>query len=182
VSVNSRTAQKENIMRNLSCKLIFTTVAFVLGIGVLHAQSPSTIVVEKPFSRATPGGAQVGAGYMTITNKGTAADRLVSVSSPAAGKVQIHEMSMQDNVMKMRELTGGLQIEAGKTVSLSPGGYHLMMIELKAPLKAGDKVPVTLTFEKAGKVEVTLDVQAIGGQPAGGMSMPPDDGRHMHKM
>src|SRR5471032_1665160 len=114
--------------------IMLTVLAIILGIGCLNAQSSSTIVVEKPFSRATPGGAQVGAGYMTITNKGMAADRLVSASSPAAAKVQIHEMSMQDNVMKMRELTGGLQIEAGKTVSLSPGGYHLMMIELKAPL------------------------------------------------
>ncbi len=163
-------------------RLIFVTVALVLGIGISQAQLPGTIVVEKPFSRATPGGAQVGAGYMTITNKGTAADRLVSASSPAAGKVQIHEMSMQDNVMKMRELTEGLPIEAGKTVSLAPGGFHLMMMELKAPLKAGDKVPVTLTFEKAGKVEVTLDVQAMGGQQPSGMSMPPGDGGHMHKM
>lgn len=163
-------------------RLIFVTVALVLGIGISQAQLPGTIVVEKPFSRATPGGAQVGAGYMTITNKGTAADRLVSASSPAAGKVQIHEMSMQDNVMKMRELTEGLPIEAGKTVSLAPGGFHLMMMELKAPLKAGDKVPVTLTFEKAGKVEITLDVQAMGGQQPSGMSMPPGDGGHMHKM
>jgi copper(I)-binding protein len=160
--------------------MIFAALAIVLGAGALQAQSPGTISIEKPFSRATPGGAQVGAGYMTIINKGTAADKLIAASSPAADKVQVHEMSMDGGVMKMRELTGGLPIDAGKTVSLAPGGYHLMMMGLKAPLKTGDKVPVTLTFEKAGKVEVTLDVQAIGGQkPAGGMSMPSGD---MHKM
>ena len=89
---------------------------------------------------------------------------------------------MQDGVMKMRELAGGLPIEAGKAVSLAPGGYHLMLIQLKAPLKKGDQVPVTLTFEKAGKVDVTLDVQGIGAQQPSGMSMPSGDGGHMHKM
>jgi periplasmic copper chaperone A len=159
--------------------IMLTVLAIILGIGCLNAQSSSTISIEKPFSRATPGGAQVGAGYMTITNKGTAADRLVSASSPAAGKIQIHAMSMQNGIMKMRELGSGLPIDVGKTVALAPGGYHLMMMELKAPLKAGDKVPVTLTFEKAGKVDVTLEVQPIGGQKPGGMSMPSGD---MHKM
>jgi periplasmic copper chaperone A len=156
-------------------KLIFAALALVICTGIPHAQSSGTIVIEKPFSRATPGGAQVGAGYFTIINKGAVADRLVSASSPAAGQVQIHEMSMQDNVMKMRELASGLPVGAGKTVALSPGGYHLMLMGLKSPLKAGDKVPVTLTFEKAGKVEVTLDVQAIGGAP-------PSDHGPMHKM
>ena len=80
------------------------------------------------------------------------------------------------------ELAGGLPIEAGKSVSLAPGGYHLMLMGLKAPLKQGDKIPVTLTFAKAGKVEVTLDVQGIAAQRPGGMSMPPNDGGHMHKM
>jgi copper(I)-binding protein len=74
--------------------------------------------------------------------------------------------------MKMRELPGGLPVEAGKTVALAPGGYHLMMMDLKGPLKKGDKVPVTLTFEKAGKVDVTLDVEGIGAQKPSGMSMP----------
>jgi len=91
-------------------------------------------------------------------------------------------MTMQDGVMKMRELTGGLPIEAGKTVSLAPGGYHLMLMELKAQLKKGDQVPMTLTFEKAGKIDVTLDVQAIGAQQPSGMSMPSGDGGQMHKM
>jgi hypothetical protein len=161
---------------------MIATLAVVLGVGLSHAQSPGSISIEKPFSRATPGGAKVGAGYMTITNKGTATDRLVSASSPTAGKVEIHEMKMQNGVMKMRELPGGLPIEAGKSASLAPGGYHLMLMELKAPLKQGDKVPVTLNFEKAGKLDVTLDVQGIGAQQPSGMPLPSGDGGHMQKM
>jgi len=160
-------------MRMPSRTIVFATLAVLLCVQTMHAEPANSISIEKPFSRATPAGSKVGAGYMTIINKGTAADRLVSASSPAAGKVEIHEMSMQGNVMKMRGVAGGLPIESGKTISLAPGGYHLMLMGLKTPLKQGDKVPVTLIFEKAGKVDVTLDVQAIGGQQPGGMSMPP---------
>jgi len=163
-------------------RTMIAALTVALGIGFSHAQSSGSISIDKPFSRATPGGAKVGAGYMTITNKGAAADRLVSASSPAAGKVEIHEMTMQDGIMKMRELPSGLPIEAGKSASLAPGGYHIMLMDLKAPLKQGDKVPVTLNFEKAGKIDVTLDVQGIGAQQPSGMSMPPSDGGHMHKM
>ncbi len=162
--------------------ITFAALAVILGIGISHAQSSNSIVIEKPFSRATPGGSQVGIGYMSITNKDAAADRLVSVSSPAAEKVQIHEMTMQNGVMKMRELPNGLPIEAGKTVLLAPGGNHLMLMGLKAPLKQGDKVPLTLNFEKAGKIDVTLDVLSVGATQNGSMSMPPGDVGHMHKM
>jgi copper(I)-binding protein len=178
----SSIAKKDNVVKTASRTIMVAALAIVFAIGVLHAQTSNSISIEKPFSRATPGGAQVGAGYMTITNKGAAADRLVAAASPAAGQVKIHEMSMDGGVMKMREVAGGLPIDAGKSVALAPGGYHLMLMGLKAPLKAGDKLPVTLTFEKAGNVEVTLDVQALGGQPSGGMSLPPSDGGHMHKM
>ena len=169
-------------MRVASRTIMIATLAVALGIGFSHAQSSSLISIEKPFSRATPGGSKVGAGYMTITNKGTATDRLVSASSPTAGKVEIHEMKMQNGVMKMRELPGGLPIEAGKSASLAPGGYHLMLMELKAPLKQGDKVPVTLNFEKAGKMDVTLDVQGIGAQQPSDMPVPSGEGGHTHKM
>lgn len=151
-------------MRITSRTMMLATLAVALAIGFSQAQSASSISIEKPFSRATPGGAKVAAGYMTITNKGAAADRLLSASSPAAGSVEIHEMKMQDGIMKMREITGGLPIESGKTAAFAPGGNHLMLVELKTPLKQGDKVPVTLNFEKAGKVDVTLDVHPIGGQ------------------
>ena len=134
------------------------------------------LVITQAWSRATPNGAKIGSGYFTIENKGTAADRLIGVSAEVAGKVEVHEMAMNNGVMTMRPLDKGLAVDAGKTVKLAPGGYHLMMFDLKSPLKQGDAVPVTLEFEKAGKVKVSLDVQGIGAQgPAaaapGGMEM-----------
>lgn len=157
----------------MRCKAVTWLVAGVaLLSGALLFYAPTraqtnTITVEKPFSRATPGGATIAAGYMTIVNRG-GDDKLVAATSPASGKVEIHEMAMQGTVMRMRQVPGGLPVAGGKTLALAPGGNHLMLMELKAPLKQGDKVPVTLQFEKAGKVDVTLDVQAIGGAPASG--------------
>jgi periplasmic copper chaperone A len=139
------------------------------------------LVITQGWSRATPGGAKVGGGYLTIENKGAAPDRLIGGSADIAGKVEVHEMTMTNGVMKMRPLDKGLAIEPGKTVKLAPGGYHLMMFDLKSPLKQGDKLPVTLEFEKAGKVTVSLDVQGVGAQaPAGGSSM--DGKMDMKKM
>lgn len=126
------------------------------------------LVISQEWSRATPNGAKIGAGYLTIENKGTAADRLTAVSGDFAGKIEVHEMAMNNGVMTMRALDGGLAIEPGKTVTLAPGGYHLMMFDLKNPLKQGDQLPVTLQFEKAGKATVTLDVQGVGSKGPGG--------------
>lgn len=125
------------------------------------------LVISQAWSRATPGGAKVAGGYVTIENKGTAPDRLIGGSADIAGKFEIHEMAMDNGVMKMRPLDKGLTIEPGKTVKFAPGGYHLMLEQLKKPLKQGDKVPVTLEFEKAGKVAVSLDVQGVGAQAPG---------------
>jgi copper(I)-binding protein len=133
------------------------------------------LIISQAWSRATPGGAKVAGGYLTIENKGSAPDRLVGGTADIAGKVEVHEMSMNNGVMTMRHLEKGLPIEPGKTVKLAPGGNHLMIMELKSPFKQGDKVPVTLEFEKAGKVSLSLDVQSVGAQaPAGG-----DHGGHM---
>jgi copper(I)-binding protein len=130
------------------------------------------LVISQAWSRATPKGAKTGGGYLTIENKGSAPDRLVGGSTDVAGSVQMHEMSTEGGVMKMRPVENGLTIEPGKTVKLAPGGYHLMMMDLKQPLKRGDKVPVTLEFEKAGKVTISLDVEGVGAQgPAGGSSI-----------
>ena len=126
------------------------------------------LVITQAWSRATPGGAKTGGGYLTIENKGSTPDRLIGGSADVAVKVEMHEMSMKNGVMTMRPLDKGLTIEPGKTVKLAPGGYHLMMMDLKGPLKQGDKVPVTLEFEKAGKVQVSLDVQGVGAQGPGG--------------
>jgi copper(I)-binding protein len=129
------------------------------------------LVISQAWSRATPGGAKTGGGYLTIENKGSAPDRLIGASADVAGEVEVHEMSVKDGVMTMRPLEKGLTIDPGKTVKLAPGGNHLMMMNLKSPLKQGDKLPVTLQFEKAGKVAVTLDVQGVGASAPGGMEM-----------
>ena len=132
-------------------------------------------MISHAWSRATPNGAKIAGGYLTIENKGTAADRLVGGSGDIAGKVEVHEMAVNNGVMTMRPLDQGLAIEPGKTVKLAPGGYHLMMFDLKGPLKQGEKVPVTLEFEKAGKVNLSLDVQGVGAQAPSGA----ESGGHM---
>ena len=129
----------------------------VLGYGLAGAALAQEVragdlAITQAWARATPGGAKVGGAYLTIENKGTTADRLIGGSADVAGKVEVHEMATRNGVMTMRALDNGLTIEPGKTVKLAPGGYHLMMFDLKSPLKQGDKVPITLDFEKAGKV------------------------------
>jgi copper(I)-binding protein len=134
------------------------------------------LVISQAWSRATPNGAKIGAGYLTIENKGTVADKLVGGAGDVSSRIELHEMSMNNGVMKMRPVDGGLTIDPGKTVKLAPSGYHLMIMDLKSPLKQGDKLPLTLQFEKAGKVAVTLDVRGVGAQGPGagdGMKMSP---------
>ena len=122
------------------------------------------LVITQPWSRATPGGAKIAGGFLTIENKGATPDRLIGGAGDVAGKVEIHEMAMNNGVMTMRPLDKGLVIEPGKTVKLAPGGFHLMLMDLKTPFKQGDKVPLTLQFEKAGKVALSLDVEGVGAQ------------------
>ena len=156
-------------------KIIFTLSAWITLFGALLCGLLATparaedvkagdLLISQAWSRATPSGAKTGGGYLTIENKGSAPDRLIAASAEIAGKLQVHEMSVKDGVMTMRPLEQGLAIEPGKTVKLAPGGYHLMLMDLKQPLKQGDKVPVTLEFEKAGKVALSLDVQGVGAQ------------------
>ena len=134
------------------------------------------LILDHAWARATPAGAKVGGGFFTIKNKGPTPDKLMGASSPAAGKIEVHETAMNNGVATMRPVKGGLSIAPGRSVTLTPGGYHLMMMELKGPLKKGDKLVVTLVFEKAGEVKATFDVQGIGamGSSSGQMdhSMP----------
>lgn len=154
----------KNIARTLVC-----LATLMLGAPALAQEiKAGDLVITQPWSRATPSGAKVAGGYLTIENKGTAPDRLVSGAGDIAGKVEIHEMAMNNGVMTMRPLDKGLAIEPGKTVKLAPGGYHVMLMDLKGPLKEGDKVPMTLQFEKAGKVSLSLAVQGVGAQSPGG--------------
>ena len=156
----------KNIMRMLAC----AAALLVLSGASSQAQEikAGDLVIAQAWSRATPGGAKIAGGYLTIENKGTAPDRLTAVSGDIAGRVEIHEMAMNNGVMTMRPLEKGLEIEPGKTVKLAPGGYHLMLMDLKNPLKQGEKVPLELRFEKAGKVAVSLDVQGVGAKGPGG--------------
>ena len=146
-----------------------TMLAYFLAAPALADEvRAGDLVITQAWSRATPGGAKIAGGYLTIQNKGSAADRLIGGSADVADKVQVHEMATTNGVMTMRPLDKGLPIEPGKTVRLAPGGHHLMLLDLKSPLKQGDKVPVTLEFEKAGKVKLTFDVEGVGAQgPAG---------------
>lgn len=115
------------------------------------------------WARAMLPGQPAGGAYLTITNSGAGADRLVGVTSPNAGRVEIHTMSMKDNVMVMRPVEGGLEVPAGGSVELKPGGEHLMFMNVTQPFKEGASVPVTLEFEKAGKVDLNLPVRAKAG-------------------
>jgi periplasmic copper chaperone A len=157
-------------MTTTSRALAFVILATSLFAAPARTQEVKAgdIVITQAWSRATPGGAKIAGGYLTIENKGTTPDRLVGGFGDAAGKVEVHEMAMNNGVMTMRALDKGLAIEPGKTVKFAPGGYHLMLMDLKQPFKQGDKVPLTLEFEKAGKVTVSLDVQGVGAQAPGG--------------
>jgi copper(I)-binding protein len=104
---------------------------------------------------------------MKLINTGTAPDRLVGGSTEIAGKFEIHEMSMDNGVMKMRPVSGGVEIKPGQTVEFKPGGYHLMFVGITQPVEQGKRVKGTLQFEKAGKVDVEYAVEAIGGTPKG---------------
>jgi copper(I)-binding protein len=123
-----------------------------------------SIKVENAYTRATVPGQMAAGGFMKIENKGTA-DQLVSASSPVAGEVQLHEMAMDGNVMRMRQVKE-VVVPAGATVELKPGGLHLMFMNIKAPLAAGETVPVKLKFAKAGEVEVKMPVNAMGNPGA----------------
>jgi periplasmic copper chaperone A len=150
---------------------LFLLVAAAAAPAQAEDVKAGDLAISQGWSRATPNGAKIGTGYFTIENKGTTPDRLVAVSADISSKVELHEMAMNNGVMTMRPVGDGLTIDPGKTVKLAPGGYHLMMFDLKSPLKQGDTLPITLTFEEAGKVNVSLAVEGIGAQgPEGGAS------------
>ena len=127
--------------------------------------------IDHPWSRAVPKGATVAAGYVTIRNTGAEPDRLVSGSSPVAGKFEFHEMSMDKGVMRMRPLSGGLEIKPGQTVELKPQSIHIMMTGLRQPIEKGKPFKGSLVFEKAGAVEVDFTVEGVGATPAAAHDM-----------
>lgn len=124
---------------------------------------PARIVVADAWTKATPPGAAVGAGYMTIRNEGGAAARLVGGETRVAERVELHTMAMEGGVMTMRPVEGGVEIAAGGVVEMRPGALHFMLIGLKQPLAEGESVPLTLVFDGGLRVETALSVRAMGG-------------------
>lgn len=153
-----------------------TTFAAALAVSMLaHAQEVrlKDLQIENPYARATVANQPAGGAYVTIENKGKLADKLVGASSPMAKSVEIHTMTMDGNVMKMREV-GQIEIKPSARIEMKPGeGYHLMLMGLSQPLKAGETFPLTLMFEKAGKTEVKVTVQEKKDAKQGGS-------HHMH--
>ena len=145
-------------------------LAITLATPALAADyTAGSLKISTPWARATPKGAQVGGGFMTITNTGTAPDRLIGGATTISSSFEVHEMSMDGGIMKMRMLKDGLEIKPGETVTLKPGGYHVMFIGLKDQLKQGGAFKSTLEFAKAGKVEVEFKIESIAasGGPSG---------------
>lgn len=134
----------------------------VSGTAFAQTDRTSELTIVEPWTRATPPRAQTAGGFLTIENAGSVPDRLVGAASPIADRVEIHEMRVVDGTMIMRPADGGLEIPAGGGATLAPGGFHLMFIGLKESLAEGDEVPVVLSFERAGDVEVRLSTGSIG--------------------
>ncbi|WP_192253120.1 copper chaperone PCu(A)C [Mesorhizobium silamurunense] len=145
----------------LAAFVLLILLACVRG-ALAHEFKAGDLEIGHPWSRATPPGAKVAGGYFTVTNKGSAPDRLLSISSDISDTAGVHEMGVKDGVMTMRPINGGLEIPAGGKIALKPGGFHVMFIGLKRQPKQGEKFPATLTFEKAGSVTVEFAVEGMG--------------------
>jgi copper(I)-binding protein len=163
----ARTAQPGLVQLTSTAVLGFVMLALAMlfassHMAAAHEFKLGDLEIEHPWSRATPAGAKVAGGYLVITNTGNAPDRLVGVVSKISEKAEVHEMAVKDGVMTMRHIEGGLEIPAGGKVELSPGAYHLMFMGLKQQPKQGDSFSATLTFEKAGSIDVKFAVEAIG--------------------
>jgi len=151
-------------LERMSMKLfaaMLLACAFGAGAASAHDYALKSLRIDHPFARATPPGAKSGGVFVTVENTGSQSDRLLSVSSPVAGVAELHEMSVDAGVMRMR-FVSALEVRPGATLELKPGGYHVMLSELKQPLKVGDKFPLTLKFQNAGAVEVSVWVEEMG--------------------
>ena len=134
------------------------------GLAHAHEYKAGALTIVHPWVRATPKGAQVAGGFLTITNTGSAPDRLVGGAVTGAGRSEVHATSNEGGIARMRPVDGGLEIKPGETVKLAPGGYHLMFMDLKGSFVDGELIEGTLRFEKAGDLPVEFEVQSIGAQ------------------
>jgi copper(I)-binding protein len=168
-------------MKSIACLL-----AVMLAASTASAQAQDSkqdykigsLQIANPWSRAAPKGATTASAYLKITNTGTAPDRLVRGSWPTAGRFEIHQMVEDNGVMKMRMLKDGIEIKPGETVEFKPGVLHLMLVALKQPIQKGDRVKGTLTFEKAGSIEVEYPALGVGETPGGSAAQPSGHDAH----
>jgi copper(I)-binding protein len=158
-----RSSERLHLGRRLLSRaaILSLVAAFPPAALLAHGYKAGAISIAHPWSRQTAPGQTVGGGFLVAANADDKEDRLVSVTSPAAAEVQLHSMAMDGGVMRMRHVTGGLPVQAHGKLELKPGGFHVMFIGLKAPLKLGAKIPATLTFTRAGKVKVEFAVEPI---------------------
>jgi hypothetical protein len=157
--------QQDESTMSLKAALIAAAMALAAPAALAHDYKAGAIEIGHPWARATPRGASVAAGYLKVSNTGSTPDRLVGGTSEAAGRVEIHEMTMTDGVMQMRPLKDGIELKPGQTVELKSGSFHLMMVGLKQQLQQGQRIKGTLIFEKAGPVDIEYQVEGIGGAP-----------------
>ena len=161
-------------------RFVYATVAalVLIAAGLTAARAHASdynvgsIHITQPWARATPKGASTGAAYLTVANGGAAPDRLSCLASEVSATCQIHSMSIDNGVMKMRPVEGGLEIPPGETITLKPSGLHLMLVDLKHALEPGKTVEATLRFEKAGTVKVDFPIAAIGASAPGAATAP----------
>ena len=157
------------------CLLLAAAVVLAASAALAHDYKAGAIVINHPWARATPRGASVGAGYLTLTNTGATADRLIAATAAAADRVELHEMTMVDGIMRMRPVKDGIELKPGQKIEFKSGAFHLMLVDLKEPLQQGQRVKGTLTFEKAGAVDIEFAVEGIGGPARAAPAMD-----HMH--
>ncbi|MCK0196593.1 copper chaperone PCu(A)C [Ancylobacter sp. 6x-1] len=128
-----------------------------------HEYKIGALEIIHPWTRVTPNGAKVAGGYLIVENDGDTADRLIGATTEVAGRAEIHQMTVTDGVMTMRMLKDGAEVPAKGKLELAPGGYHIMMLDLKRPLVEGEKIKGTLTFAKAGTIAVDFKVESMKG-------------------
>ncbi len=152
---------RRHVSRTASAALLCLSLLATAALAQ-HGTKAGALVIEAPWTRATPGGSKVAGGYLKITNTGSTPDRLIGGTLPLAASVEVHEMSVSDGIMRMRRLEKGLEIAPGTSVELKPGGYHIMFMGLSDGLTAGSTIKGTLVFEKAGTVVVEYRIEPIG--------------------
>lgn len=150
------------LARTLAAAILAVSLSGTAAFG--HSMTVGTLTISDLWTRATPPGAPTAGGYLTVTNNGGEPDRLLSVSSPIAATGELHEMKIDNGIMKMRPILDGIEIPPGDTVALTPSGYHMMFLSLKAPLVDGDEMPVTLLFANAGAVDTFLHIYPVGSK------------------